>query len=276
MAARCRRKSWAGDFILAGLIALMGFPLLWMLLTALKSSSEIYKLPVRILPRKLKWGNFTAVWSALPFARLYLNSVFVALVVVAGQLLTSSAAGYVFAKVRFPGRDYIFAFYMLTYCIPDHVLIIPSFFLLNKFGLLNTYGGLTLPFLASPFGAFLMRQQFLDLPRELEEAAAIDGCGPLRLIAYVLLPALRQGLGALAVYVFIFSWNGFFWPLIMTSSASMQTLPLGLAFFQSAEAENWPVLMAAACLVSAPVMLAVNRLQKALAEPGPKSFPVPR
>ncbi len=256
-----RRRELLGDVLAWVLLSVLGVlwlvPFLWMVSNSLKSLAEIYSFPPTFFPEQLRWWNYRDAWNAVPFGRFFANSLIVSLGTTAGVLLTSSMAGYSFARLRYPGRDKLFLAYLATMMVPFPVLIIPLFILMGRIGLVDTLIGLVLPAAFSAWGTFLMRQFMLSIPRELEEAARVDGASYWRIFVQVVLPLCRPVLATLGIFTFLGSWNEFLWPLVMISSVQNKTLPLGLTMFQSQAAVEtpWHLVMAAATFSVLPVLL---------------------
>jgi multiple sugar transport system permease protein len=261
-AARSRWRARALDgavYLLLTLIALaMLAPFGWMLSTSLKPYDEIYLYPPRLLPSSPVWENYPRAWRYAPFDRFVLNSLLVATLVTVGELLTSSLAGYVFARMRFPGRDRLFLLYLGTMMIPTQVTLVPLYIVMRQLGWLNSYYALIVPWLASAYGTFLMRQYMLTFPRELEDAARVDGANHPTIYARIILPQCGPVLATLGILTFLSNWNSFLWPLVMTSAERMRTVPVGLAYFTSIP-ENvglpqWQLFMAAATFSMLPTL----------------------
>ena len=232
----------------------MALPLLFMLGTSLSTLAETRHFPPG-LPHSLQWGNFSKAWNESPFGTWMLNSAIVSVTCVISNLVFCSLAGYAFARMRFPGSNVVFWLILATLMVPFQVLMIPTLIIVKDLGLVNTLPALILPNLVTPFGIYLLRQFFLTLPVELEEAALIDGAGRFRILRSVLLPLMGPPLATVAVLTFLQVWNDFLWPLVVTSSPDTMTVQLGLQTFQSAHFTNWPVLMAATLLSQLPVMI---------------------
>lgn len=233
-------------------------PFLWMVIASLQPSHGALPDPSHLVPRRWHWENYHDVLSmdATPFLRFLLNTVVVAVSVVVGQLLFCSLAGYGFARLRFRGRDSLFLLFIATMMIPGQVTMIPAFLEVRSFGWLNTYWAMIVPGVSSAFGVFLMRQFFLTLPAELEDAARIDGCSEFQIYWRIAMPLSAPALATLAAFAFIATWTDFFWPLLVTSTTEMRTLEVGLSLFKDAFGNtNWPLQMAAAVLVLIPVLL---------------------
>jgi len=202
-----------------------------------------------------RWGNYTDAWTIVPFGRYFLNSLLVGLCVTLGQLVVCSLGAYAFARLEFSGRDFVFYFYLATLMIPGPVLTVPIYLLLREYHLLNTYQGLILPGLFSAYGTFLLRQFFLTIPKDLEDAARMDGAGRFGVYLRIILPLSGPALAALATFVFIGSWNDFFWPSIVMTDPDRLTLPVGLAHFNDIFVFDYGRLMAGSMIAIAPAIL---------------------
>ncbi|MCI3923525.1 carbohydrate ABC transporter permease [Paenibacillus sp. TRM 82003] len=230
-------------------------PFLWMIGTSLKKLPEVFVFPPTLFGERLVWENYLKLSDRFPFDVYFLNSLKVTLIVVAFQLLTSSMAGYVFARLRFRFRDGLFGAYLATMMIPVQVTLIPNFIVMRQYNLIDTHWALILPALVSAFGTFLLRQFFLTIPGELEEAARIDGCTPFGAYWRVFVPLSKPAMATLGVFVFMGTWNDFMGPLIFINTQAKMTLPLGLASMQGLYGTDWPVLMASTVLSVAPLIV---------------------
>jgi len=208
------------------------------------------------------WKNYEETWNIVPFGRYFLNSLLVALCITLGQLLTCSLGGYAFSRLRFPGRDAVFLLYLATLMIPTPVLTVPIYLLLREYHLLNTYQGVILPGLFSAYGTFLLRQFFLTIPRELEEAATIDGAGRFGVYLRIILPLSGPALAALATFAFLGSWNDFFWPSIVLTDPDLLTLPVGLAHLNDIYWFDYSRLMAGSMIGIVPAILMYMLFQR--------------
>ncbi|GLQ53367.1 carbohydrate ABC transporter permease [Devosia nitrariae] len=240
------------------------FPFFWMVSNAVRGNAEVLAVPPRLLPTEWQWGNFVEAWLHLPFGRFFLNSAIVAGSVTAITIVVSSLAAYAFARLRFPGRDGIFVAYLGTLMIPQVMLVIPLFLIINQLGWVNTYQGMILPMAFSSFGAFLLRQFFLSIPRELEEAALIDGASRLRILISIIIPLSLPAIGLLALFTFIGQWNNFLWPLIVVHGMDYATLPLGLTMFQTEQGTSWNYIMAGAAISMLPGLVLAIVLQQVI------------
>jgi multiple sugar transport system permease protein len=249
---RLRPSAW--HLVLAPLALLMLVPLLWMLVTSLSTLEQTRTFPPA-LPRTLQWSNFQQAWQQSPFAHWLVNSAIVSVTCVISNLVLCTLAGYAFARIRFAGSRIAFVAILATLMVPFQVVMIPTLLIVKHLGLVDTLPALIAPNLVTPFGIYLLRQFFLGLPIELEEAALIDGAGRLRLLTRILLPLMGPPLSTVAVLTFLSVWNDFLWPLVVTSSPQTMTVQLGLATFQSAHFTNWPVLMAGTLMSQLPVLV---------------------
>ncbi|MCB4790437.1 MAG: carbohydrate ABC transporter permease [Elusimicrobia bacterium] len=233
----------------------MLFPFLWMFSTSLKESSQVFTASLDLWPKPFVFRNYLDAWKVIPFGKFYINSILVALCVTVGQTITSSMAAYAFARLKFPGRDKLFLGYLATMMVPYMVTTIPVFILIKELNWLDTYKALILPAMFTAYGTFMLRQFFMTLPSELEDAAKIDGCSFWRIYWQIILPLSKPALATLATFTFLANWQNFIWPLIVTSSEDMKTLPVGLSYFQDLYTTNWTLLMAAAIIVLIPALL---------------------
>jgi multiple sugar transport system permease protein len=251
---RRRRRPSGWHLVLVPAALLMASPLIWMLVTSLSTLPETRHLPPT-LPHSLHWHNFVDAWTGSPFGRWMLNSLIVSTTCVASNLVLCSLAGYAFARLRFPGSRIAFIATLATLMVPFQVVMIPTLLIVKSLHLVDTLPALIVPNLVTPFGIYLLRQFFLSLPVELEEAAIIDGAGRLRILRSILLPLMGPPLSTVAVLTFLSVWNDFLWPLVVTSSPDTMTVQLGLATFQSAHFTDWPLLMAGTLMSQLPVLI---------------------
>jgi multiple sugar transport system permease protein len=253
MREKLRAGSLLGVLIVGAFI--MFFPFLWTLSTSLSPGAGLDATP-NLVPDDPSFAAYQKLFAETPFARVIANSLGLAAVTTLLQLTTSALAAYVFSRLPFPGRGVVFAVYLATMMIPIQVLIVPLFVQMRDFGLVDTYLGVLLPSIANVFGVFLLRQAMNAVPRELDEAATLDGAGHFRIFGTVVLPLVGPALATLAVFSFMNSWNGFLWPLIILRSKELQTLPLALAGLQGQYTTQWDVMMAGS-IVSILPMLAI-------------------
>jgi multiple sugar transport system permease protein len=251
--------------ILLSLVALLFLvPIIWMLLSALKPSAEVFTTPPTLFGSEVKFSNFVEAWNYLPFGRFILNTLFVAGIGTLITLVASAMSGYAFARLNFRFRGGLFVLYLSTLIVPQEVIVIPMFLVMQRLGWVNSYQALILPWAFTAFGTFLLRQFFLTIPRELEEAAKIDGCGHIRILTSIIIPISAPALAVLAVFTFISYWNSFLWPLIIINDTAKMTIPLGLDLFLGQQGQRWELLMAAATISMVPTVILVVALQKYL------------
>jgi putative chitobiose transport system permease protein len=260
-------KSRLQILLMYGILAIIAlitlFPLLWLISTSLKSPTEnILQSPPQLLPSQPTLDNFSSVWQSLPFGQYLYNSILVAVLTVGLNLLFCALAAYPLARLSFVGRDWMFIGIVSTIMIPFQIVMIPLYILTVQLGLRNSYLGMIFPSLASAFGIFLLRQAFMGIPKEIEEAARMDGSSELGLWWYVMLPAIRPALVTLAIFVFIGSWSDFLWPLIVIQDESLYTLPLGVAKLAGTFSLDWRLVAAGSVISIAPVLLLFLFLQR--------------
>lgn len=257
------KKAFA-TYLLLGVTAFVTlFPLLWLLATALKSPEEnIFQFPPQLWPERPTLQNFVTVWQTNPFGQYLFNSTLIAVLTVALNLIFCSLAAYPLARLNFKGRDLIFTAIVSTIMIPFQIVMIPLYVMTVQLGLKNTYFGVILPGIASAFGIFLLRQAFLGVPKELEEAARIDGCSELGIWWHVMIPAIRPALVTLGLFVFIGSWSDFLWPLLVLDRPEYYTLPLGVATLAGTFSLNWRLIAAGSVISALPVFIFFLFLQR--------------
>jgi sn-glycerol 3-phosphate transport system permease protein len=234
---------------------IVAFPLLLALSYSFMSEGEIASYPPRLLPSTLQLDNYQRVLSNVPLARYLLNSFVASSLVVIGQLITASLAAFAFSFLVFPGRGWLFGLFLATMMIPWEATIIPNYMTVRTLGWLDTYQGLSVPFMAQAFGVFLLRQSFLQLPRDLFDAAVVDGAGKLRFLWAIVLPLSRPALATLAVYAFLSTWNQYFWPLLVTNDPLMRTTQVGIAQLRFEETLRWGYLMAGVTMIVLPTLV---------------------
>ncbi|WP_070000400.1 carbohydrate ABC transporter permease [Cellulosilyticum sp. I15G10I2] len=236
--------------------AVMLLPFLWMISTSLKQLGEVFVFPPTFFGEKLIWENYLKIASRFNYFRYFFNSLKISAWVVFFQLFTSAMAGFCFARLQFKVRDKLFILYLATMMIPFQVTIIPNFLQMKLYNLLNTHWSLMIPPMVSAFGTFLMRQFFITVPTELDEAAKIDGCTPFGVFIRILLPMAQPVIATLAIFCFMGIWNDYFTPLIYLNNETLYTLPLGLAKMKGMYSTDWPVLMASTFISILPVLVA--------------------
>ena len=247
--------------LIAGAVIML-FPFLWGISTSLKDMREVLSSPFNLIPREITLVNYANVVKSIPIVRFFINSLIVSVTITVSQLFTCSLSAYAFARLRFPFRDGLFYILLGTMMIPQHVIMIPVYIILNFFRLIDTYAAMIVPFISGAFGTFLLRQFFLTIPKELEEAATLDGCGHLRFLFRIMLPLSRPILATLAIFTFMWSWNNYLWPLIVTNRIEIRTLQYGLAMFKEEGGLNWGQLMAGTTIATVPILVMFLALQK--------------
>lgn len=232
----------------------MLFPFAWMVATSLTTDTQLFATPPRLVPDPIDPSAYTRVAETFPLWRWLANSVGVAVVSTFLQVLTSAMAAYVFARFEFRGQRTLFVLYLATLMVPLQVLIVPLFIEVSRLGLQDTYTALLLPLIASPFGVFLLRQFFLGLPPEIEEAARIDGAGHWQVFTRIVLPMSKPAIATLVVFAFMAAWNSFLWPLVVINSEQLMTLPLGLSQLHGRFATEWNLVMAGSTISVIPIV----------------------
>lgn len=237
----------------------MLFPFIWMVSTSFKSTGEVFKLPPRLLPESIRWENYSDLWDPsgrnVNFLRLGWNTLKIATSIAVGQVITSSLAGYAYAKMKFPGRDKIFFIYFASIIVPGAVVIVPNFILMRYLGLVGKHAGIIIPAITSAYATFLMRQFFISFPQELEDAAKLDGCNPFQIYWHILIPNAKPILATQFLLTFQWAWNDFLWPLIMLRKEEVRTLQVGLSYLSQQYFTDWGPLMAASVITLIPIVL---------------------
>lgn len=245
---------------------LMLLPFAWMISTSLKPGNEVMMMPPQWIPSDIQWENYKEAWEIAPFARYTLNSFIVMVFSTIGEVITSILAAYAFSRINFYGRDVIFSILLGTMMVPGEVLLIPNFVTLSNLGWIDQYEALIVPWLASIFAVFLLRQFFLGIPNELSYASKIDGCSDFRFLWSIMVPLAKPALVTIALLKAIGSWNAFLWPLIVTNSEEMRTLPVGLTSFSTEAGTIFELLMAASTMIILPMIILYLILQKYIIE----------
>lgn len=252
--------------LLAG-VAVVVFPFLWMILTSFKTSGEAMKIPPTIFPEKFVTTAYhTIVSSAIPFGTVYMNTIISTVVTTIVQIAFCSMAGYAFGRIDFPFKNAIFVLILSVLMVPGQIFLIPQYQIIQKMGLLDTIPALFMPNLFSAFGTFLLRQFFMSLPKELEEAAIVDGCGRFRIFGQIMLPLVKPGIVALVIFTIKFAWNDFMWPLIVNTSMEKMTLGPALSTLQGQYTTEYPMQMAGAVLAVVPLIVIFFLFQKQFIE----------
>lgn len=263
-----RLGSWILNCVLTLLALFILAPFLWLLVNSFLSQTNALTLPPKWLPIPFTLENYQQVFKLIPFGLLVLNSLKITLIVTVGGLITSSMAAYALARLHFPGRNLIFVLFLSALMVPAQVTAIPTFILIRELGLLDTHEAVYLPALINVLGIFLLRQFFLSIPRELEDAARLDGAGHLRILVQIILPLARPALASLAIFIFQATWNDFFWPNLFLSTPEKMTLPLGLVSLQSPFGGGAAptVIFAAISMVLVPLLIVFAIAQRSITE----------
>lgn len=239
-------------------------PFIWMVASALKPASEVLASPPRLVGSSVLWHNFVDAWNYLPFGTFMLNGLLVATLGTIVVVISSAMAAYAFSRIHWHGREGVFLLYIGTLMIPQEVLVVPMFMLMRQLGWVNSYQALIVPWAFTAFGTFLLRQFFLTIPDELEDAARMDGASRWRIFVQIVLPLAIPAAGTLAVFTFISYWNSFLWPLLVVSDVNKATVPIGLSMFLGQTGNQWNLLMAAATISIIPSLIIVLLLQRYL------------
>jgi multiple sugar transport system permease protein len=270
-AARVRGGLLVHALLIAGALAFL-LPFYWMVATSLKGPGDLFRSPPTWFPETPRFANYPEAWATVPFVRYFANTIGVAVVIVAGVVVTSALAAFAFAFLRFRSRERLFDAFLSTMMVPEPVYLVSSYILLfnlpggGRDGWIDDYSALVVPWLAHVFSIFLLRQHFLSFPRDLVDAAVIDGCGPVRFLFAIVLPLSRASLTAVCLFTFINTWNSFLWPLVMTNSDSKRLIQVGLAFFSQAQGTEHGLMMAAAVFSIAPLLVAYFFAQRQIIE----------
>ena len=266
---RRRRAAWLRPVISHALLVVVALlfaaPIIFAFATSLKPQDEVFTAPPTLVGSELRWDNYIEAFRFAPFARYFLNSFLVAIIGTAVVVAASSLSAFAFARLRFRGRDLLFVLFLGTLMVPQEVLIVPMYWLMQTLGWVDSYQALILPFALTAFGTFLLRQFFLTVPAELVDSARIDGAGLFNIFFRIMLPLSRPALAVLAMFTFIAYWGSFLWPLIVIDTIDVKgTVPLGLNSFMAQQGTQWNLMMAAAMLAMVPSVLLVVLLQKNL------------
>lgn len=265
------KKRKNGGYVIVYVILISGIiitilPFLWMILTSLKTQSEAVQIPITIFPKDWKFENYPAVFERVPYLKMYFNTIISSVITVVAQLIFCSMAAYAFARIKFPGRDIIFYLLLAVLMIPSSFFILPQYLIIQKMGLLNTIYALFIPKLFSAFGTFLLRQFFMALPNELEDAARLDGCNHFKIYSKIMLPLVKAGLVSMVIITFKYAWNDLMWPLIVNNTPEKMTLSAGLSYLQGQYVTDYPVMMAGAVMAVLPLLIIFIFFQKQFIE----------
>ena len=251
------------------------FPFIWMISTSLKTTQEAIQIPPSIIPSKIVIENYLKAWSSGPFLRYLGNSLFITLSVLVIQFIVMVPAAYAFSKIKFKGSNILFGIVLIGLMVPAQITFLPIYMMMSKAELINTYVPLIFPFMTSSFGIFLLRQNFMQISDEIIEAAKLDNSSDLKIMFKVMLPMAKPAVITFALFSFIYHWNNYFWPLVMSNSDFVRTLPIGVAMLKESEGvTNWNVVMAGNVMLTAPILLLYtilnNKVKNAFAYSGIK------
>jgi ABC-type glycerol-3-phosphate transport system permease component len=257
-----KARTWATMLLLVPAI-IQFFPILYVISLSFKDKTEVFKYPPSLIPQHFQTANFEAALAAAPLGRFLINSLFIASAITLFQILTAVLAAYALARMEFAGKKIFFALIIATMMVPGEITIIPNYLTVAKLNWIDTYSGLILPFAASGFGVFLLYQFMRGIPKELEEAARLDGASRLRFLFQFAVPLSMPAIAAFSVYAFVNAWNQYLWPLIITQSTEMQTVQIGIGMFRSQnESVSWGVIMAATIILVSPMLILFIGTQK--------------
>lgn len=263
------------SIVLIFMIIIFLFPFIWMISTSLKTTQEAIQIPPSIIPSKIVIENYLKAWSSGPFLRYLGNSLFITLSVLVIQFIVMVPAAYAFSKIKFKGSNILFGIVLIGLMVPAQITFLPIYMMMSKAELINTYVPLILPFMTSSFGIFLLRQNFMQISDEIIEAAKLDNSSDLKIMFKVMLPMAKPAVITFALFSFIYHWNNYFWPLVMSNSDLVRTLPIGVAMLKESEGvTNWNVVMAGNVMLTAPILLLYtilnNKIKTAFAYSGIK------
>ncbi len=261
--------------VLIFMIIIFIFPFIWMISTSLKTTQEAIQIPPSIIPSKIVIENYIHEWSSGTFLRYLGNSLFITLSVLVIQFIVMVPAAYAFSKIRFKGSNILFGIILIGLMVPSQITFLPIYMMMSKAELINTYVPLILPFMTSSFGIFLLRQNFMQISDEIIEAAKLDNSSDLKIMFKVMLPMAKPAVITFVLFSFIYHWNNYFWPLVMSNSDLVRTLPIGVAMLKESEGvTNWNVVMAGNVMLTAPILLLYtilnNKVKNAFAYSGIK------
>ncbi|OAN47357.1 glycerol-3-phosphate ABC transporter permease [Chloroflexus islandicus] len=257
----------AGYVAMLVVVVVIGLPVYWTVMAAFKETREIYSLPVTWWPANPTLANFPAAWQAAPFGRYYVNSLITTFFGAAAEVILALFSAYALAYLRFPRKDLVFLLLLAALMVPVEITIVPNYLTVARLGWINTYQGIIVPGAAIAYGTFLLRQAFLAVPREILEAARVDGAGHFRILFSVVAPIAQPAIVTMALLSVVSKWNDFLWPLIVTNTTDMRTLPIGVFWLRNSEGlSNWGVVMAGSLFLIVPVLIGFLLAQRAIVE----------
>lgn len=260
--ARTFRRNWL-HLVMAPLACLWAAPMVWIVVTSLKERNEVFDPDAGFWPSRLVFENYPQTLEVAPFAMYMVNSIIVTTAILACQLITITLAAYAFARLQFPGKNLLFTLFMLQVMFPIYATFLTNFVTMHDMGIINTMPAMIVPFVASGYGTFMLRQSFRQVPNELSDAARLDGCGHLSILWHVYLPLVKPTLIAFSIISVVTHWNDYMWPLLVTNSDNIRTLPIGLGLLAKAgSGADWTRLMAGTFIVVAPLLVAFVVFQR--------------
>ncbi len=263
---KSKKSKWHIHLLLILGAVWMVFPFIWMILTALKTKRESISMPPTFFPEEFQWQNFTEIFTVMPFGQFYLNTFISTAVITLGQVFLSAMAAYAFARIDFPFKKVLFILMLSVLMVPGQIFLLPQYLIIQDMNLLNSIPALFIPGLFSAFATFLLRQFFMTIPRELEEAAIMDGCSRIRIFFSIILPLSKTALISVSIFALLYGWNSLLWPLIVNTSPEMMTLSAGLATLNGQYSTNYPLIMAGSFLAIIPLILVFFIFQKQFIE----------
>lgn len=259
---RMLRRHWL-HLVLGPMALLWAAPMIWIVVTSLKARNEVFDPKAGFFPTRLVWENYPQTLEVAPFGMYMINSIIVTGAILASQLVTITLAAYAFARLEFPGKKLLFTLFLLQVMFPIYATFLTNFVTMHDLGIVNTLPAMIVPFVASGYGTFMLRQSFRQVPSELSDAARLDGCGHLSILWHVYLPLVKPTLIAFGIISVVTHWNDYMWPLLVTNSDSIRTLPIGLGLLAKAgSGADWTRLMAGTFIVVAPLLLAFVIFQR--------------
>ena len=264
------------EYVVLGLmIIIFVFPFIWMLSTSLKTTAEAIQIPPTIIPNEFIFENYLKGWNSGPFFRYLGNSIFITLAILIIQFIVMVPAAYAFSKIKFKGEKILFGIVLVGLMVPPQITFLPVYIMMSKLGLINSYIPLILPFMTSSFGIFLLRQSFMQVSDEILEAARLDNASDFKIMWKVMLPIAKPAMITFGLFSFIYHWNNYFWPLVMSNNDLVRTLPIGVAMLKESEGvTNWNIVMAGNIMLTAPILIIYTflneQIKKAFAYSGIK------
>ncbi len=254
------------EVLLLFIVIIINIPFFWMISTSFKVESDVLAYPPKLIPSVINLDGYKYIWTLVPFARYFINTVFVSVSIAVSKIILASLAAYAFAKIPFKGKNTVFYIFLGTMMIPMEVIIIPNYITLSTIGWLDTYWALIIPFIVGAFSIFLLRQFFMQIPKDLDDAAVLDGCSRIRYLFTIVYPLSKPALLTVGLYAFLSSWNSFLWPLIVTNSDNMRVIQIALKALQDSWMIDWTSLTAASTIATVPIIVIFFFVQRQFLE----------